>query len=54
MRIIMSQRRYDLIDIILPYVYKENDTTKIKDDAPADVKEAFEEYMNLPPEPEPF
>ena len=54
MRIIMSQRRSDLIDIILPYVYKENDTTKLKDDAPAEVKEAFNEYMNLPPEPELF
>jgi len=49
MRIIISQRRCDFIDIILPYVYKENDITKLKDDASAEVKEAFDEYMNLQP-----
>ena len=48
----MSNKRYELLDIILPYLYKENETTKIKDNAPAEAKKAFEEYMNLPPEPE--
>ena len=50
----MSNKRYELLDIILPYLYKDGDKTKLKENAPESVKKAFEEYIKIPPETDVF
>ena len=52
MRIAMVGRRYELFKIIKPYFVYKNGKTTISENAPEEVKKAFEEYINLPLEPE--
>jgi hypothetical protein len=51
MRIVMPKRESELIEKITPYLYcpKGKHGMFLRDDAPDDVKKAFEEVKKLPP-----
>lgn len=54
MRIVIPKERAKLLDAFYPYLCckRDQDGMFLRDDAPEEAKKAFEEYMNLPPEPE--
>lgn len=48
----MVGREYELFKIIKPYLCTKNGKMAVSDDAPEEVKKAYEEFINIPPEPE--
>ncbi len=53
-RVPMSERRYELLKIFKPYLIYKNGETYIKEDAPQNAKEAFNEFITIPDEPEDY
>ena len=52
LRVIMSKRESELIKTITPYLRYNSGKTTLSEDAPEEVKKAYEEYLSIPPEPE--
>ena len=48
----MSKRKSELIKIITPYLHYNSGKATLSEDAPEEVKKAYEEYLSIPPEPE--
>lgn len=48
----MMGKEYELFKIIKPYLCIKNGEAAIKEDAPEEVKRAYEEYLSIPSEPE--
>lgn len=55
MRIIIPRERAELLEKFSQYLYcpKGKHGFFLRDDAPDDAKKAYEDYLNLPPEPDP-
>ncbi|MGN0620006.1 MAG: hypothetical protein ACI4J7_13375 [Ruminiclostridium sp.] len=54
MRIAMSERKYKLLKIFESYLFYKDGETYIKEDAPQNAKEAFNEFITIPDEPEDY
>ena len=50
----MSERKYKLLKIIEPYLLYKNGKMSIKEEAPQDVKKAYNEFITIPDESEAY
>ncbi|MGN0657848.1 MAG: hypothetical protein ACI4KR_13750 [Ruminiclostridium sp.] len=54
MRVAISERKYELLKIFKPYLFYKDGETYIKEEAPQNAKEAFNEFITIPDEPEAY
>lgn len=53
-RVAMSERKYELLKIFKEYLFYKDGKTYIMEEAPQNAKEAFNEFITIPDEPEAY